>query len=138
MWSPRSNGIGADAASNDSEIIFHSSLHHLILLMPFIDRDKFERRDLFPGFHGHFIHTEKMTLIHWKIDRGSLLPEHSHPHEQVVNMLSGRFELTIDGATRVLHEKMVAVIPSHAVHSGRAITDCRIIDVFYPIREDYR
>ena len=106
--------------------------------MPFIDRNKFERRDLFPGFHGHFIHTEKMTLIHWKIDRGSLLPEHSHPHEQVVNMLSGRFELTIDGATRVLHEKMVAVIPSHAVHSGRAITDCRIIDVFYPIREDYR
>ena len=136
MWSPRSAGI--EAANNDSRSILHPSRDNLIPVMPFIDRNKLEPRDLFPGFHGHFIHTEKMTLIHWNIDRGALLPEHSHPHEQVVNMLSGRFELTIDGKTRRLHEKMVAVIPSNAVHSGRAITDCRIIDVFYPVREDYR
>lgn len=26
----------------------------------------------------------------------------------------------------------------HVPHSGRALTDCRVIDVFYPVREDYR
>jgi quercetin dioxygenase-like cupin family protein len=31
----------------------------------------------------------------------------------------------------------VAVIPSNARHSGKAVTACRILDVFYPLREDY-
>ena len=32
----------------------------------------------------------------------------------------------------------VAVIPSGAVHSGRALTQCRFLDVFHPVREDYK
>src|SRR2546422_10028634 len=66
------------------------------------------------------------------------LPAHAHVHEQVVNMIEGVFELTIAGETRTLGQGSVAIIPSNALHSGKAITDCRIIDAFYPIREDYR
>jgi quercetin dioxygenase-like cupin family protein len=32
----------------------------------------------------------------------------------------------------------VVIIPPHAVHSGKSVTRSRVIDVFYPIREDYR
>ena len=53
-------------------------------------------------------------------------------------MVEGEFEMTIDGETRVLGPGAVAVIPPNAVHSGKAIKKCRVIDVFYPIREDYR
>ncbi len=94
--------------------------------------------EFIPGFHGKMIHTERMTLAFWEIEAGANLPEHSHPHEQVANVLEGRFELTIHGETHVLEPGMVAVIPSDAVHSGRAITSCRILDVFQPVREDYR
>ena len=52
-------------------------------------------------------------------------------------MLEGTFELTIDGVANVMKADSVAVIPSNAVHSGRAITACRILDAFYPVREDY-
>jgi hypothetical protein len=38
----------------------------------------------------------------------------------------------------VMEEGEVAVIPSNIKHSGKTITDCYIIDVFYPVREDYR
>jgi len=32
---------------------------------------------------------------------------------------------------------MVVLIPSDAKHSGKALTDCTIIDIFNPVREDY-
>jgi quercetin dioxygenase-like cupin family protein len=93
---------------------------------------------MFPGFKVHFVHSSYMTFAHWEIEPGALLPVHSHPHEQVVNMITGEFELTISGETRRLGPGEVAVIPPDAVHSGKAITPCRIIDAFYPIREEYR
>jgi len=44
--------------------------------------------------------------------------------------------LTVEKVTRGLESGVVAVIPPDAKHYGRAITDCLIIDIFYPIRED--
>ncbi|MCK4639500.1 MAG: cupin domain-containing protein, partial [Bacteroidales bacterium] len=50
----------------------------------------------------------------------------------------GEFELTLNGKTQVLNSGKIAVIPSNAKHSGKAITDCKIIDIFNPVREDYK
>ena len=93
--------------------------------------------EVFPGFHGRFVHSDKMTLAFWEIQKGSSVPEHDHFHEQVVNMLEVEFELVVDGVPRVLSHGMVVIIPSHVRHSGTAITDCKILDVFSPVREDY-
>ncbi len=93
--------------------------------------------EVFPGFHGRFIHTERMTFAFWEIVKGSTVPDHAHHNEQVVNMLEGEFELTVDGVSQNLSPGMVVTIPSRVRHSGRAITDCRILDVFSPVREDY-
>jgi quercetin dioxygenase-like cupin family protein len=79
-----------------------------------------------------------MTSVYWSIQAGCELPAHAHPHEQVAHLLEGEFELVINGESQILKPGMVAVIPSHAVHSGRAISACRILDVFHPVREDYR
>ena len=106
--------------------------------MPFYQLNKNLQQELVPGFKANFVTSKNMTLAYWDIQKGSVLPEHSHPHEQVANLIEGTFELTIDGESKVLAPGMVAVIPSNAVHSGKAITDCRIIDVFYPVREEYR
>jgi len=107
--------------------------------MPFLTLEDIpQTRDLVPGFHVRFVHTETMTFAWWEIAAGSALPEHSHHHEQICNVLEGEFELTIDGVTETLRSGTSAVIPGHAVHSGRALTDCRVQDVFCPVREDYR
>lgn len=100
--------------------------------------DSIEARELVPGFRVKFVHSESMTFAYWEISEGASLPGHAHPHEQVVNMQDGRFRFTVNGETRVLAPGDVVVIPSNATHSGTALTDCRILDVFHPVREDYR
>ena len=97
-----------------------------------------ENKEIFPGYTVRFIHSERMTLAYWTIREGAALPEHSHPHEQVCNVFEGRFQLTIDGETKVLEAGSVAVIPSESKHSAIALTDCRVMDVFQPVREDYQ
>jgi quercetin dioxygenase-like cupin family protein len=99
--------------------------------------EEIEEKEPVPGFHVRFVHSGSMTLAYWKVDAGAALPEHSHPHEQVYTLLEGRFELTVGGETRATEPGEVAVIPPGVPHGGRALTDCRIIDVFHPVREDY-
>ncbi len=94
-------------------------------------------REIVPGYHGRFVHGDQMTCAYWEIRAAAELPEHRHPHEQIVNMLQGEFELTVDGTPLHLKPGDVVVLKSNVPHSGRAITDCRILDVFHPIREDY-
>ena len=62
----------------------------------------------------------------------------SHQHEQVTQVIEGEFELTVENDTFRLGPNTVAVIEPHQHHTGRAVSACRIIDVFYPVREDYR
>ncbi|MDQ3394136.1 MAG: cupin domain-containing protein [Bacteroidota bacterium] len=106
--------------------------------MNFEELETLQAKELLPGFFGKFIHTKSMTLAYWEIMPGSLLPEHSHVHEQVANLLEGSFEITIDGITKVLEPGQIAIIPSWANHSGKALSACKILDVFSPVREEYK
>lgn len=106
--------------------------------MPFLTLSDVEPQELMPGWTVRFVHSQMMTFAHWEVEAGAALPEHHHPHEQVANFIEGQFELTVDGETRVVGPGHVAIIPPNAPHAGRAVTACRIIDAFYPIREDYR
>ncbi|MEM1326696.1 MAG: cupin domain-containing protein [Bacteroidota bacterium] len=90
------------------------------------------------GFHGQMLHLNGFTFAKWRIEAGSILPEHLHEHEQLSYVLEGEFEMTIDGETQICKSGGVVSIPGHAKHSGKALTDCVLIDVFQPVREDYK
>ena len=94
-------------------------------------------REIFPGFRARLIHTARVTHSWVDIDAGASFPEHQHPHEQIVSVLDGTLELTVDGATYQLSRGSVFVIPPHAPHQGRAVTACQVLDTFAPAREDY-
>ena len=94
-------------------------------------------KEIIPGFSGQFIHGEKMTMADWTVEKGAVLPEHSHVHEQISRVVEGEFEMTIETETFVLKPGMVVTIQSNATHSGVALTNCKIIDIFSPSRPEY-
>ena len=106
--------------------------------MAIYETEKLKVKEVLPGFLGRFIHTERATVAFWKIREGSELPLHAHPHEQVTIVEEGKLSMTMNDESRTLEKGMVMTIPSNAVHSGRALTDCSILDIFCPPREDYR
>jgi quercetin dioxygenase-like cupin family protein len=95
-------------------------------------------REILPGTEARFVHAETMTVAYWTFERDAALPEHRHPHEQVTNVMEGVFDLTVNGERVRLEAGSVVVIPPNVTHAGQAVTVCRIIDVFHPVREDYR
>lgn len=99
------------------------------------DLSDFEK---FPGYHGKMIHSERMTFVTWEIEEGAPFPEHKHPHEQITYIIEGELELTVSGETKVVGPGNTVIIPPNALHLGRAITACKIVDVFAPVREDYK
>lgn len=100
--------------------------------------DDIEANELMPGFKGKFVHMENMTISYWEIAKGSILPEHEHPHEQTTNVIKGSLEMTINNETRVVEFGQVVAIPGNTKHSGKALTDCIVIDIFSPVREEYQ
>jgi quercetin dioxygenase-like cupin family protein len=97
-----------------------------------------EEREIVPGLTGRFIHSEHMTVAYWSFDPGVSLPRHSHEHEQIVNVLEGTFELTVGDAVHRLESGSVVIIPPDVPHSGRSVTQCKVIDVFHPVRDDFK
>lgn len=95
-------------------------------------------REIIPGFHGKLIHTQNMSLAFWDVEEGALVPEHSHMNEQVMQVLEGKFEFTVEGKTKVYQADEMVVIPPYKSHGGRAITACKIMDIFSPVREEYK
>jgi quercetin dioxygenase-like cupin family protein len=96
------------------------------------------KKQLTKGISGRYVHSENMTIGFVSIDKGSVMPAHSHMHEQTTQVTSGKLEMTIDGVKKILEPGNITIIPSNAVHSAIAITDCEVIDTFCPVREDYK
>lgn len=97
-----------------------------------------EEKKIKEGFKARFVHTQQVTLGFWEVEKGAILPIHSHIHEQITQVLEGKFKMTIDDQTKVFENGDLVVIPSNVIHGGIALTDCKIFDVFSPVREDYK
>ena len=93
---------------------------------------------LAPGITGYYAHGEKITFGLVELKVGSSVPLHEHVQEQITYIAEGQLEMLIDNVPCLLTEGMYHVIPSNTLHSAIAKTDCKVIDVFSPVREDYK
>jgi quercetin dioxygenase-like cupin family protein len=94
--------------------------------------------EVVPGITGHYAHGTNLTLGYVEVKKGSILPEHHHVHEQITFVLEGQLDMIIGAVPCSLSAGMYHVIPSNVPHSATAPVDCKAIDVFSPVRDDYK
>jgi quercetin dioxygenase-like cupin family protein len=95
-------------------------------------------KELAPGITGHYAHGINMTFGYVELKAGSQVPIHQHIHEQITYILEGQLNMEIGGEPCSLTAGMYYVIPSNTPHGAFAISDCKVIDAFSPVRLDYK
>jgi quercetin dioxygenase-like cupin family protein len=97
------------------------------------------RHEIFPGVEIRTTTVERMLLAVVRFEPGAVVSLHSHPHEQVGILISGCLDFTIGDCTRRLLPGDVWRIPGHIPHTVTAVDGpATALDVFSPIREEYR
>jgi quercetin dioxygenase-like cupin family protein len=95
--------------------------------------------ELVPGVRMQPLFGDAAMLNMIELEPGAVVEEHSHPHEQLGLVVDGVLVLTIDGTEHRLPAGHGYQIPGGVAHAARAEGGpCRVLDVFHPIREDYR
>jgi quercetin dioxygenase-like cupin family protein len=97
------------------------------------------RQTIFPGVHIQTCAAEQMMVSVVDLEPHAVVTEHAHPHEQVGMLLSGRATFFIGDEQKTLQAGDLYRIPGNVRH--RVVTldqPTRAIDIFYPIREEYR
>ena len=98
------------------------------------------KEQLKPDLGRRLISTERLMLAHVYLEKGCIVPKHSHENEQLTYILEGllRFSLGDDesevvdvAAGEVLH------LPSHLPHKAEAIETTLDVDIFCPPRQDW-
>jgi quercetin dioxygenase-like cupin family protein len=104
----------------------------------FYKKDSDGYKQVLPGIKlKTLVYGEKTLFTEFRMERGSLLPDHSHPHEQTGYMVSGKMKLTVAGETFEVEPGDSWCVPGNVKHHAEILADSVVIEVFSPVREDY-
>jgi quercetin dioxygenase-like cupin family protein len=96
-------------------------------------------KQLFPGVHTRTFWGEQHLLSLVDLDANTVLPKHSHPHEQSTFVLKGELEVEMAGETYVVRSGEFFIFPSGVEHCVRVgASPVQVLDVFVPAREDLK
>ncbi|MBM3992597.1 MAG: cupin domain-containing protein [Planctomycetes bacterium] len=105
----------------------------------FPTKDECSQHNIFPGVNIWTCSVDKMMLSYVELAPHSIVAEHSHPHEQVGILLEGRAIFTIGGEEKLLSKGDMWRIPGNVKHRVVALEEpVKALDIFTPIRDDYR
>jgi quercetin dioxygenase-like cupin family protein len=99
----------------------------------FIDTSSLPTLERLPGWRGRYFDSPSMTFAHYEFDVGSSIHEHSHPQEEVWEVIEGELEITIGGVTQIAGPGFAGIVPPNTLHSVKAISDGKAIVVDYPL-----
>ncbi len=96
-----------------------------------------EKEQLNPLFARQVIHSDTMTVAKVFLKKGCVVPEHSHPNEQISMMEEGTLRFVFGNQEVVVRAGETLRIPAHVPHSAEALEDSVATDLFSPPRQDW-
>ena len=95
--------------------------------------------EMFPGVVRRTLNAGDRTMLcEIELACGSVVPLHTHPHEQIGYLSRGRLRFIIGDEERELSEGDSWCVPGDVPHMVTAVEDSIAIDIFSPPREEYR
>jgi len=90
------------------------------------------------GIERQMVVGQKMMICRFRFAPYLVTPEHSHPHEQMSLVVSGRVRFFVEGEERIAVPGDVLHFPPDCWHGATMMEEeVVLIDIFSPVREDF-
>ena len=83
-------------------------------------------------------HSDSLMLVRHYFEQGWVGTRHSHPHHQLVYVVRGALRVDAGGKTFDVLAGDSFVVDGDVEHQASALEASEVLDVFTPVREDYR
>jgi len=102
--------------------------------------DTVELETVNPYMQRRIVTGERMTVARIYFKEGFLVPLHSHVHEQITQVISGRMRFAFGDDRSLVAEYGpgdIVVIPSNLPHEALCLSDVEEMDMWTPRRDDW-
>lgn len=82
-------------------------------------------------------YSDNLMVCEIRLQKGSVTPIHTHPHEQSTYVVSGRCIGRIGGEEQLLQSGDTMLSRKNEPHGLTALEDSVILDIFTPARTDF-
>lgn len=82
-------------------------------------------------------YNDTIMMVKVKFEKGAIGQLHQHPHTQSSYVVSGVFEITIDGQKQRLEAGDTFLVNPNLIHGAVCLEAGILLDVFNPLREDF-
>ena len=104
----------------------------------FADLSELTRLRIWDGVAGRVVGGTGLTLALVELDPSSIVPEHSHPHEQIGVCLTGSLSFEVAGERREVGAGGTWAIPGGVPHEVRVgPAGATVIEAWSPQRDDW-
>lgn len=105
---------------------------------PFASNTAIDWQPAGPGMRRKILsYDDKLMMVRVDFEAGAIGQPHSHPHHQCAYVVSGVFDVTIDGKTACLRAGDTYLVDGGIIHGVVCIEPGTLVDVFTPMREDF-
>lgn len=106
--------------------------------MSFFTLSELPATEMLDGVLRRAVHLQHVMLTFFEFQPERVLPEHSHPHEQITYVVRGGMRFTLGDEERTLRAGDGVTIPPGVRHGAVVLDEPTLaIDAWYPLREDY-
>jgi quercetin dioxygenase-like cupin family protein len=104
----------------------------------FVHNKDIQLEDLGEGVSRKILaHSDNMMAVEVHFEKGAVGALHTHPHEQLTYVLSGKFEFTIGDEKKIVAAGDTMYKEPNILHGCVCLEPGVLIDNFTPMRQDF-